>query len=1089
MQKFFKNTVPALLLIMLMNGVSIKAQLAGIYNVPSVTFPSINSIVTTLNTSGISAPVTINVAAGFVENAPAGGIHMTASGSSANPIIFQKSGVGANPRINAYTTGTATANSATQDGIWRLVGSDYVTIDGIDLFDPNVSNNATMEYGYALYKNSNLSGANYNTIQNCVITLNRINNTTGNMPSADGSKGILVSFAYYNSSTAYANPFISAMFVGNLFNRFYSNIIQNCNIGIALIGASNPMYADMGNDIGGSSAATSNTIINFGGATPSGNSSMAIKTSGQDNLNASFNIINSNNGSGINHPNALYGIFLGSGGSATISNNTITLHGGGTNQGLYPIENNSGSWSNIININNNIITNCTYPSITSAFYFCISNYAPCGVLNINGNDFIGNSSNNNSSGTSLIRNTAAVTSSININNNYCSFTYTGSGHPGGFTGITAQAISTTCSVSICSNTFANVVYNNTGTGAVNFIDVSGNISSLRVDNNIWNNLSLNNSGFHRLIYDASIKQNVLSVSNNSVINNYVRTPALGSGIWCCLIQGSSPGTCVQTMSNNNFSNIQSLGSTSNNFIGIYNSDGTASPFPRKTISNNIVSNIIFGGTGSCTGLSVDRLGDGGTSIGTKIFDNEISNITSTNVISGIEISSSGSPTIYADIYSNKIMNLTSTNSMLYGVFLSSGGAGINFFRNKISNINSNVDAGPVSGLYISNSNVTNIYNNVIGNITCPAGAWDDRAIGIRINNGNTINLIHNSVFLNASSTSGTFGSSALSVVTTVTLNLRNNILINLSTPNGANGRTVAYRRSSNTLTTYSSTSNNNIFYAGIPGANRLIAYDGTTSWSTLASWKTSVTPRDAGSFTESTPFISTSGATANFLNIDPMQMTNAESNASPVGTITNDYIASPRNLSTPDIGAWEDNFLLNTLPIELAGFRAVCENLNGISIYWNIFTETNAVSYVIEKSPNGTDWEEIANVQYSTKNSRKGEYSFNDKIPFPKMSYYRLKQKYSDDSFQNSEVILVENCYVSGNEIHILPNPAKEKLFIGGINGDTRIEIFNSTGAKVSDHFLLHEGSLNITDLPAGTYLVKIIGNATVATKKVIITD
>jgi len=47
-----------------------------------------------------------------------------------------------------------------------------------------------MEYGYGLFKASGTDGANYNTIQNCTITLNRNNNTTAAGPFFQGSIGI-----------------------------------------------------------------------------------------------------------------------------------------------------------------------------------------------------------------------------------------------------------------------------------------------------------------------------------------------------------------------------------------------------------------------------------------------------------------------------------------------------------------------------------------------------------------------------------------------------------------------------------------------------------------------------------------------------------------------------------------------------------------------------------------------------------------------------------------------------------------------------------------------------------------------------------
>lgn len=67
-----------------------------------------------------------------------------------------------------------------------LVGSDYVTIDGIDLYDPNTTNPATMEYGYGMFYASSTNGCKYNTIKNYVISLSRNNNYNTR------SRGILV---------------------------------------------------------------------------------------------------------------------------------------------------------------------------------------------------------------------------------------------------------------------------------------------------------------------------------------------------------------------------------------------------------------------------------------------------------------------------------------------------------------------------------------------------------------------------------------------------------------------------------------------------------------------------------------------------------------------------------------------------------------------------------------------------------------------------------------------------------------------------------------------------------------------------------
>ena len=121
--------------------------------------------------------VTYNVCSGHAETL-ASAMALTASGTApGNDIIFQKDGVGANPLITAYV-GTSTPGSAGPDGMFQLRGSDFVTINGIDFFDPNATNPATMEYGIGLFKASLSDGAQNNTIKNCVITVKNINNAS-----------------------------------------------------------------------------------------------------------------------------------------------------------------------------------------------------------------------------------------------------------------------------------------------------------------------------------------------------------------------------------------------------------------------------------------------------------------------------------------------------------------------------------------------------------------------------------------------------------------------------------------------------------------------------------------------------------------------------------------------------------------------------------------------------------------------------------------------------------------------------------------------------------------------------------------------
>ena len=225
-----------------------------------------------------------------------------------------------------------------------MIGSDYVTIDGIDLTDnpANTTNPSTMEYGYGMFKASVSDGCQYNTIKNCVVTLNRINNASGGTLSVDGSRAINVVNALVTAQTTVVVPTLATG--TNSYNKFYSNTLQNCNIGIALIGyagATPFTLCDYGNDIGGTSLSTGNNIINYGGGAVATNPAAGVRTLAQYDLNVSYNTVNNNNGSGVSHVSTLRGIYLNTAvsASATISNNILSISSGATTSQVSVIEN------------------------------------------------------------------------------------------------------------------------------------------------------------------------------------------------------------------------------------------------------------------------------------------------------------------------------------------------------------------------------------------------------------------------------------------------------------------------------------------------------------------------------------------------------------------------------------------------------------------------------------------------------------------------------------------------------------------------------------------------------------------------------
>ncbi len=911
--KFKQNLIHALLgLSLIFSFQKTKAQLSGTLTVPG-TYTSLAAAITDLNLQGVNGPVTVNIAANYTETAVYGGYSVNVTGTSANPITFQKSGSGANPLIYAYSGGTATPNSVRQDGIFLIRGSDYITFDGIDILDTNSTNPATMEFGFCFFKQSQTNGCQYNTIKNCVITLNRKNNGIGTWPSGVGSRGIELVCTYAHAHIAIVPPTSAAG--TNSYNKFHSNTIQNCNMGIVSHGYAAPSpytLADFGNDIGGSITPNGNQILNFGGASSASFQAVGIQTENQYDLNVSNNVVNSNNGGGFNHPAILKGIYTNVAPSAntTINNNTVTVKCGASTVAVSAIDNASGSTpsSNTITITNNLVTNCTYATATSGIFYGIYNTASCDVLNMNNNVVTNNSSASTTGNYYSINNLGAVNSVINIKNNLVSnITITSLATNLGVSGISNSGSTPTCTLSIVSNTFQAFTFpTSTSNNSLSFINNSMGPSAVT-------DISYNTLGSSTL----SVAGNVYFIGNfcgSSIVdighNIVTGTVTNNQSAFTYGYMGNNSSSISRTIHDNNFSNF--IQPTTASYLWGIRCEFESAAI--NTIRSNTVSNL-----SAFNGLTVYGITSGAGGPGSSVKDNLIYNLSCTNGAYGMSIGANSNTSI--DVYNNLIYGLTSLSSVS-GLSIGSGSV-INCYKNKIYNLQTNSTGAAVHGMDIwgAASNTLNIYNNLIGDIRQPSANCNACLVGIffNTNTANTIiNLSHNTVYLNATATAtSTFGSVGLYQTYNGSagsqLILKNNLIINNCTPVGT-GSIVAFRRSNAAFGSYTTTSNNNIFYAGTPGPNRYIYFDGTNQIPSLPAFQTFVTPRENFSATELTPFTTTVGASSNYLDLNTTTPTFAESGGMPGTGITDDFGGTIRNVTTPDIGAWEGNYTYSCNP-------------------------------------------------------------------------------------------------------------------------------------------------------------------------------
>ncbi|MDI9574841.1 MAG: hypothetical protein QM292_00195, partial [Bacteroidota bacterium] len=802
-------------------------QLQGVITVTSgdPLYPTLSAAIDSLNHQGVGdGGVTIMVAPGNPQTAPAGGYAITASGDPSKPIMIQGNG-------NTVTAFSPQASGALNDAIFKIIGADWITISGFMMMENPANNvmaattNNMTEFGVALFYATPDDGP-----QNCSIIGNTIT-LGGTYQNA---------FGIYANSRHTATAMTTAADITSLDGAFnnlqiLNNTISNVNMGVVLVGSTTGNY--MARNI----VVTGNNIT-YG---------FTSSFSGYNSVSGTVNGILANNVLNVTINN-----------NKLTSDNTVTA---GTLRGIYH-----------------------YASGTIPTNIKMTNYF-----------------NNNN----IFLKRKAASASIY--------------------GIHLDNYNDSVTNYVIADTIRGLGSAATNSSAIYGIYHQGTAKNQYFKKNIFQ-INTNTSGSVYVLHGGNkIKSNGIQVIDSNRVDLIDKTVA-GGTVYFYYSVSSSDSTVKKYFTNNIIDNVTLTGSTT--FYGFYDTDGSSLNSAKKYYSNNVIKNIT-GGTSSLYGMYVTY----GKYI--AINNNIVENINNGAGIYGIYMGGSYTPQI--DVYKNKIQSLTTTSGTINGIYSNasatgaivniyndtitglnsagssygiqiSNGVTTNVYNNLLYDLNSSGTSGTVYGIYANGGTTNNIYNNFISELYAPSSSGSNQIIGISLSYGTTQNVYYNTIYLDGASSGTNFGTSGIYASTSpTTIVLKNNIVVNNSTPAGT-GFTVALRRASTSLTQYDNSSNNNLFYAGTPGASNLIYHDGTTPYQTLSDFQALVAPRESASITDMPPFINTSTAPYD-LHIKTDVATGVESGGRVISGINTDYNGDLRFGATgytgtgtaPDIGADE----------------------------------------------------------------------------------------------------------------------------------------------------------------------------------------
>jgi hypothetical protein len=826
--------------------VSTQAQLTGTRNIPG-DYADLTAAIADLNLVGVGAGgVTLNVTAAQI--APSGGYVIGGTGSlvlTTSSAASQITITGNGNTISAFAGQTA---GNINDAVFKLIGADWVTIQNCVIQEnaanttigtaPFATNNMT-EFGISLFYFSATNGSQNNTIQNNTISLNRTYANT---------------FGIYSNVRTTASAVTTSAEVAtgpsgsNSNNRVYGNAINNVNYGIVFVGAVTTLAAiDNGNDIGGNSAATGNTITNWGGigvaissyiSVTGANSGIVMHQQINDKIN--YNTVTSFSGGAsgstalitMNGITKTYAATPTGTISSDITYNTVTVTSapfagaafaqGISSTGLAALA------TSTLNINNNNIINCAITGAAATgggALVGITNSSAFGTLNINNNIISGGSRTGTTGQVQGISNSGAVVNALNINNNQfgtatADYVNILTALSGTVFGISTSGGAATCVTTIQNNDIRRIVHAVAGTSPHAYITSTGAVFTSNISNNTFTNLAVNTTGSVTFVnHGYTMPANGTQIfNNNRIVTAFAKTGA-GGTIIGFTSGSSSPNSASYTVTNNDLSNITVTGATA--ITGIANTDGSSSS-PNRTVTGNTFSNWT-GGSSAIIGMTFSYIG--ATS---SISNNTLSNYSGTSTITGININSTfnaGNPlnvngniintftstgtggtvvgiqssntSPIVNISNNRINGLSTTGATANGINVTASTL-TNVFKNNVYDIASSNTTPTVNGIVAGGGTTNNVYNNFISDLRAPNANAAVPIYGININGGTNAGVYYNTVALGRATTvtsaGAQFGVTGIGYSSSTNATLRNNIVWIDATPAGT-GTIAAVRRS------------------------------------------------------------------------------------------------------------------------------------------------------------------------------------------------------------------------------------------------------------------------------------------------------
>ncbi len=175
--------------------------------------------------------------------------------------------------------------------------------------------------------------------------------------------------------------------------------------------------------------------------------------------------------------------------------------------------------------------------------------------------------------------------------------------------------------------------------------------------------------------------------------------------------------------------------------------------------------------------------------------------------------------------------------------------------------------------------------------------------------------------------------------------------------------------------------------------------------------------------------------------------------------------------------------VLTPLPVKFANLKA-SKKAHGIEISFSNLTESDVASYSIERSADGQVFSSIKELAATKNNGGNADYSFTDAEPLRGNNLYRIKSVEANGKISYSAIARVD-LNAKGIALIVAPNPSKATelgLQITDLPaGSYKIRIFNNNAQVVGEQLLKHNGgsfsqTFPLNKLQSGMYYLELNG-------------